>query len=227
MTEVPEKKAERFEQMTREHPDIHDIHNAVLREQFSPREGAERVPVLLFIGILAIVMWGGYYLSEYDASFQARAYDGPAAFAPSAAAPSVDEEPVQADPMKVGKRVYARCISCHQQDGKGLGSQYPPLAGSTWVTGDERVLARILVGGLNGPIEVSGRSYNGAMPAWRQLSDVEIASVLTYIRGSFGNQALPVAPEVVAEARADQNKGPWTARELQELGSATEPEAVQ
>ncbi len=62
---------------------------------------------------------------------------------------------------------------------------------------------------------MAGQSYNGAMPAWRDvLRDEEIAAVATYVRQWDGNDAGPVAPENVAALRGQQRANPWTADEL-------------
>jgi len=93
-----------------------------------------------------------------------------------------------------GAQVYAQnCASCHQANGQGNKGVFPPLAGSDYVTGDTKKLGHILLYGLNGAIKVHGDAYNGQMPAWKgQLSNDDIAEVLTYIRSSWGNKAPPV-----------------------------------
>ena len=78
---------------------------------------------------------------------------------------------------------------------------FPPLAGSEWVTGEPRVLANILLHGVTGPITVAGKSYEGAMPSFRQLGDAELAAVASYIRSAWGNQAAAVAPDLIAQER--------------------------
>ena len=65
------------------------------------------------------------------------------------------------------------------------------------------LLATVVLAGLSGPITVSGRPYNGVMPAFANLTDHEIADVLTYVRASMGNRLPPVSNEVVATARRD------------------------
>jgi mono/diheme cytochrome c family protein len=123
------------------------------------------------------------------------------------------------DPLLLGKRIYNNCISCHQASGEGIAGQYPPLNQSRWVTGDERILARILLNGLNGPIVVRGSTYNAQMPAWKQFSDRDIAAVLTYIRSAWDNDAPPVAEETLARIRAETagKAGAYTAAELYSL----------
>lgn len=87
-----------------------------------------------------------------------------------------------------GQQVYtANCASCHQGTGQGVPGAFPPLAGSEYTNGDATKHIQIVLNGLTGPVTVSGKQYNGAMPPWKQLSDDEIASVITYERTSWGN----------------------------------------
>jgi mono/diheme cytochrome c family protein/glucose/arabinose dehydrogenase len=108
-----------------------------------------------------------------------------------------------------GKAIYARegyCITCHQPDGNGLpASGFPPLAGTTWVTGSEERLVRLVLKGLHGPIEVVGQKYAGQVPMTPfggMLKDDEIAAVVTYVRNSFGNKASAISPAKVKQVRA-------------------------
>ncbi len=65
---------------------------------------------------------------------------------------------------------------------------FPPLANNPAVTGDANKVVGIVTGGLHGSISVNGQTYNGQMPAWKgTLSNKDISDVLTYIRGSLGN----------------------------------------
>ena len=101
--------------------------------------------------------------------------------------------------------------------GLGLPGAFPPLAGSEYVLGEEERVVRIVLHGLGGPVTVQGQTYNGAMPAWAdQLSDAEIAAVLTYVRTSWGNRAEAITAERVARERAATagRTAPWTAGEL-------------
>ena len=107
-----------------------------------------------------------------------------------------------------GLEIYQRegmCQTCHQADGKGLeASGFPPLANTDWVTGDVERLIKITLNGLMGQIEVNGKTYPGMVPMTPMgglLNDEEMASVLTYVRNSFGNNASPVDPETVKEVR--------------------------
>lgn len=94
------------------------------------------------------------------------------------------------------------CAQCHGSNGQGLGATFPPVAGSEWVTGDEERLIRVVLFGLQGPIEVKGEAYRGLMVGFdRQLSDEDAAAVLTFIRSSWGNDAPPVEPSTVRRVR--------------------------
>lgn len=102
-----------------------------------------------------------------------------------------------------GKAVYSKnCSSCHQAGGQGVPSTFPPLAKNSFVTGDAKKVIGAVVHGLNGQISVSGKSYNGTMPAWKgQLSNAEIAAVVTYIRSAWGNKASKVSEKDVAAVK--------------------------
>ncbi|MEO5814724.1 MAG: cytochrome c [Gemmatimonadaceae bacterium] len=120
-----------------------------------------------------------------------------------------------------GSKVFATtCVVCHQLDGAGKEQLYPPLAGSEWVQGDENKLIRIILGGLTGPVEVAGETFNSAMPGWGPvLDDKDIAAVATYIRSSWGNKAAPITTAKVTSIRAAMasRKVPWTVAELAQV----------
>ncbi|NKI27020.1 c-type cytochrome [Arenibacter sp. 6A1] len=122
-----------------------------------------------------------------------------------------------------GAAIYARegfCITCHQPNGKGLESSgFPPLDGSEWVTGSQERLIKLTLKGMMGPIEVKGKKYPGQVPMTPfggMLNDEEMASVLTYVRNTFGNKASAIAPEKVKEIRAQikDKEGFYSAEEL-------------
>ena len=93
------------------------------------------------------------------------------------------------------------CAACHQRNGKGDNNLFPPLSGSAWVTGDVDRLIDIVINGMQGEIEVDGKFYNGLMPANDHLDDHSVASILTYIRTNFGNEATSVDAPAVARIR--------------------------
>ncbi len=121
----------------------------------------------------------------------------------------------------MGKEVYhrdAHCATCHQADGKGLPSAgFPPLAKTKWVNENPERLIKLTLKGLNGPIEVNGKKYNGSMISFEGLlNDREIAAVLTYTRNSFGNKASAIDPKMVKKIRADM-KGQSDSLNAEEL----------
>jgi ubiquinol-cytochrome c reductase cytochrome b subunit len=100
-----------------------------------------------------------------------------------------------------GASVYStNCASCHRAQGQGLPRAVPPLAKNPVVIGDPNNVIGIVLNGLRGAISIEGRTYNGTMPPWKgTLSDAEIAAVVTYIRGSLGdNRASAVTTAQVA-----------------------------
>ncbi len=111
----------------------------------------------------------------------------------------------------------AKCAACHQTNGQGIPNVFPPLAGSKLVTGDPVLPIRIVLHGFNGPIERDGKKFNGVMQPWKNdLTDQEIADVLTYVRSSWGNAAAAVSAEQVKEQRtATKGKsGAYTEEQL-------------
>ena len=142
---------------------------------------------------------------------------------PGAPAPPVIKPLTEAQTalFEKGKTIYATlCAACHQPHGFGLDGLAPPLVDSEWVLGKTDVLARIVMHGLAGPVKVSGRTYNLAMPPLPQLTDEDIAGVLTYIRREWEHTASAVETASVTKIR-DQEKGRlmmWTETELKNLG---------
>lgn len=127
--------------------------------------------------------------------------------------------------LSQGRRLYAQyCAACHQPTGLGAAGIAPPLAGSEWVLalGPTRLI-RIVLHGLQGPIEVKGQQWNGVMLAWGDTlaNDQEIAAILTFIRQNkeWGNNAPAVTPDTVRAIREKTSNRVehWTARELLEI----------
>lgn len=93
------------------------------------------------------------------------------------------------------------CASCHRNDGKGAKGVFPPLAGSSIVSGIRSSLAALVLKGMSGAIEIKGEKYNQQMPSFRFLSDEDLASVLNYIRSHFGNHASAFTVQEMAQYR--------------------------
>lgn len=195
--------------------------NEVLAAQNGePTTGSAPVPPWLWILAVVLVAWAALYLGLNSGGFQSDIYDASqVSWAGGGGGPSGPP-----DPMVVGKRIFsANCVVCHQATGLGVAGQFPPLAASEWVLdGDwhgDNHLVKVLLQGLQGPVEVKGNVYNNAMPAWKQLKDSDIAAVLTYIRNEWGNQAEPITADYVATIR-DQTASrsePWTQAALQAI----------
>jgi mono/diheme cytochrome c family protein len=102
-----------------------------------------------------------------------------------------------------GKTVYdTYCLPCHQADGSGVPTMNPPLIKTSWVLGSKNVLIEQILKGSANKVEIDGEKFHGAMPAQTQLTDEQIADVLTYVRNSFGNKASIVTTAEVKAVRA-------------------------
>jgi mono/diheme cytochrome c family protein len=101
-----------------------------------------------------------------------------------------------------GHTYVTRCASCHGLDGKGQAQWMPPLAGATSALAKESASAINIT--LNGSQRIVAAGVPDAyrMPAFReQLSDQQIAEVLTFMRSTWGNQASAVDAQSVGKLR--------------------------
>ncbi|MFC5496977.1 c-type cytochrome [Caenimonas terrae] len=169
---------------------------AQAREQAEPTERSQPIPLLVAGITLAMVLAGvGYIL--LSESF-GRADLGDRRTLADLRAPVPGAGGGAAD----GKQLFAaNCVACHQATGKGLPGVFPPLDGSEWVAGDPRVVANILLHGINGEITVAGNTFKGAMPSFQQLGDAELAAVASYVRSQWSNKAAPISAELFAAQR--------------------------
>ena len=199
---------------------VRDVHGAILREKDDPRDGYEPIPLWLVSVFMALVFWAGAYLSFYSGGFQSDVFD-PSQVSWAGGGGAVKGPP---DPMVVGKRLFtANCVACHQPTGQGVAGQFPTLVDSEWVLGGDwhgdNHLVKILLHGLQGPIQVKGDTYNGAMPPWKQLKDDQIAMILTYIRNEWGNSAPPITADQGAKIREETaaQTEPYTQNQLKAI----------
>lgn len=86
-----------------------------------------------------------------------------------------------------GADVYSKvCIACHQANGQGIPGAFPPLAKSDFLNKDVNRAIGIVKKGHTGAITVNGAKFNGSMPN-PNLTEQQVADVLTYVYGQWGN----------------------------------------
>lgn len=116
------------------------------------------------------------------------------------------EEGISSEKMVAGKKVYdTYCLGCHMTDGTGVPDMNAPLAGSAYVAGDKEKLITIVLQGSAAFANDPERPYKNLMGSMSNLSNQEIADVLTYVRNSFGNKAPVIAVEDVQSVREKKN----------------------
>jgi mono/diheme cytochrome c family protein len=178
-----------------------------------PAAARSAVPIWIIMLTLLLLFLGAVYFDRYSGWFDKQVYapytsaDELASYQPQSGAASM---------LTRGKAVYGTyCGLCHGSDGLGKPAQAPPLAGSEWVAKDITTLARIPLTGLNGPIQVAGKDWNLSMaPMGASLSDADLASVLTYIRESWGNKNGAVTADEIKAVRAAISGKPQSAAHL-------------
>lgn len=183
---------------------IQAVHDGLLHQQVEPKEGFTLMPLFLLGLMSTMIFIVSIYVVHNRGGFDPLVHDG--RFDPkSMGAASMAAAP--ADPRVTGKRFYTQvCATCHMPTGTGVPGVYPTLVGSDWVTGSPDRVIRIVLHGLQGPINVNGTTYNGVMPAFAAGSaynwnDQRISDVLTYVRSEWGNAADPITPEQVTAIR--------------------------
>lgn len=198
----------------------------VFREAPEPTAEKRPLPIWLLVLLFILLYWGDMYIMNNGADLAGEAgafpvvvYDPFQSYSDLALANPVSPEQ---EARNKGIQVYNFvCIQCHQGNGMGLPGQFPPLAGSEWLTEPTAAKAvRIVLNGLSGPIQVKGASFNNSMPPWKgTLNDQQVAHVLSFVRQEWGNNASPVTPEEVAKVREQLKlrQAPFTAPELQAL----------
>ena len=137
---------------------------------------ASRVLVRLLVVLLCVLLINTWFVG--------------CAPAPTPTPPA--EDPItEAELMSVGQAVYGRqCEVCHRADGRGEPDLYPALAGNDFVVTEDPTPV----------IDITLRG-RGAMPSFARLSDRDIASVISYIRNTWGNSAPMVMPAEVEAVR--------------------------
>jgi mono/diheme cytochrome c family protein len=115
------------------------------------------------------------------------------------------QEAIGKEAMEMGKTIYTeRCMTCHQIDGSGAQNMIPPIISNDYVLGDKGRIIKIVLNGMSGEIQVNGATYAGEMPSHKDLSDEQVAAVLTYVRNNFGNRASAVSKDEVKKVRENE-----------------------
>lgn len=205
---------------------------AQFREAPEPEEGTRAAPKFVFAWIAILIVWGvGYYAWQIGKPMLGGDSRTPVATEPSTSEPESSNTAASEDAGASstasaemagvdGKALFsAHCSSCHQPTGQGIPGAFPPLAGSKWLQADPNIPIAIVHDGLQGEIEVAGNTFQGMMPPLGgQLSDAEIAAVLTYARSEWGNTASEVSPDTVAKHKERfGDRRSWSAEELTEV----------
>lgn len=106
--------------------------------------------------------------------------------------------------VNAGKALYTgTCSVCHQDSGAGMPGVFPPLAKSDYLAGhSNEEIIKVVLSGLNGPLKVNGQDYNSVMPPMSQLTDDEVANILTYVKNSWDNAGGRISKDDVTKVRA-------------------------
>jgi mono/diheme cytochrome c family protein len=170
-----------------------------MREQRDPAERYRPLPWFVVMLMGAMAMWGMFYIHDMKGNLDSSYGDSRT---PSALMASAGPGAASSGGAVDGGQIFAaKCVACHQATGLGMPGVFPPLAGSEWVLGSDKILVQIPLHGITGSVQVKGATYNGSMPVFNTMSDAEIAAVLTYIRSQWGNAAPTVSPATVAAGR--------------------------
>ena len=189
---------------------IVQVHNQLDQQKTNPTDGFSVMPIVLMSLSAALIFLSGVHMAKGVVGFDVGVFD------PQYVAPAVMVE-TEINLFKMGKKLFARnCEACHQGSGLGVAGAYPPLADSQWVLGSEERLVKLVWNGLQGVIQVKGESYNGIMPAFEgQLTELQMAAVLTYIRQEWGNQATEISPELASRfIEPIRGRDSWKSEEL-------------
>lgn len=105
-----------------------------------------------------------------------------------------------------GQKLYIQhCKNCHGDKGEGLGKLYPPLTDNNYLTENRSLLSSIVKNGLQGEITVHGELYNQQMPANPNLTDTDIAYILTYVTTHLGKSDSIYSTQEVKDALSKHN----------------------
>jgi mono/diheme cytochrome c family protein len=107
-----------------------------------------------------------------------------------------------------GSKVYLEsCAVCHMTDGSGVPGMQPALDGDPLVGGDPGQLIRLILEGPAKVLPANRPVFSSTMPAFNQLSDQQIADLLTYVRDQYGGKASAIKSDQVAVERRNAASG--------------------
>ncbi len=170
-------------------------------ENFEPYENFRPIPLTVLMIAIALAIWGGLLLLDNS---QAVAVGQAQRAEELTSLPALSEQS--------GAQLFeAKCATCHQPNGSGVRDAIPPLAQSPFLEASPRVAVNILLHGIDGPLRVGDKTYDGHMPNFSSvLADAEIARLVTHIRAQFAGQRDAVSPQMVARERAlGANRSAW------------------
>ena len=147
-----------------------------------------------------VVLQSTQHLSPADLDAMAVYLKGLPQAAPPPAAPPASVNPVLAER---GAKLYEQhCVQCHGDKGQGVPGAYPPLAGNRAVTLQATAnLVQVVLGGGFPPATAGNPRPYGMPPYATVLTDADVAAVISYIRGAWGNAAAPVSEFAVSRQR--------------------------
>ena len=123
---------------------------AQVRERRDPAERFRPLPWFLVMLIGAMAMWSVFYIHDMKGNLDSAYGDSrtPGALMASSGAARASSGAA----VDGGQIFAAKCSACHQVSGLGLPGVFPPLVGSEWVLGSDKVLVQIPLHGISGPI---------------------------------------------------------------------------
>ena len=198
--------------------DMVEVHSELNREKHPPTKGFLIAPLIFVFMFGCLIFVCSIQLAHSTNGFQIH---------PPQEIVELSDEELETQRLEKkydsGKKIFAmRCASCHQPNGLGIATQYPPLAGSEWVSADPDLIIKVILKGLKGEILVKGEKY-GTSPAVNmaavEINDNEIAKVSTYVRQAWGNDYSEVKEDQVARVREESSsqQEQWIGNALQSL----------
>lgn len=121
---------------------------------------------------------------------------------------------VPAGAADLGEQVFqANCAVCHQPQAQGMPGLAPPLKSGQWaaLAGVRDYVPSVLLGGMNGSLQLEGGKFMGVMPPMNRLADEQIAAVVNYLFAAVNGQDgwRPLTPAEVGALR--ENPAPLAA----------------